>query len=210
MTGYNTRVAGTTITASAHNSDVRDQVVSQFASASARDAVITSPLQGMFAYLKDVHTLTVYTGAAWSTVGPVDGALQAWPLAPSVSQGATPSVTTVSSYSRVGRRVVCEARCACTSGGTAATNVIMSLPFTSIGYQANVTVLGTGMIYRNSTTAVYPGIVTWVNTTTVALTPPGGGNTTGQFLGQVGSYQAALASGDIVTWSVAYEASTDA
>jgi hypothetical protein len=46
---YSTIVAGTNITASWANANVRDQVVTPFASTTARDSAITSPLAGMVA-----------------------------------------------------------------------------------------------------------------------------------------------------------------
>jgi hypothetical protein len=44
-----------------------------YASAAARDAVITAPTEGAMAYLLDVNCLTIYSGAAWVTLGPVNG-----------------------------------------------------------------------------------------------------------------------------------------
>jgi hypothetical protein len=39
-----------------------------FASATARDAAITSPQEGQFAFLKDTNVTTYYTGSAWANV----------------------------------------------------------------------------------------------------------------------------------------------
>jgi len=39
-----------------------------FASAAARDAAVTSPQEGNFAYLKDTNATTYYTGSAWASV----------------------------------------------------------------------------------------------------------------------------------------------
>jgi hypothetical protein len=39
-----------------------------FASATARDAAVTSPQEGNFAYLKDTNTTTYYTGSAWTNL----------------------------------------------------------------------------------------------------------------------------------------------
>jgi hypothetical protein len=63
--GYVTVTAGTTITAAWANSNVRDQVVSQFATAAARDSAITAPVEGMVAHLADLDLLTVYQGGGW-------------------------------------------------------------------------------------------------------------------------------------------------
>lgn len=39
-----------------------------FASAAARDAAVTSPQEGNFAYLKDTNATTYYTGSAWANL----------------------------------------------------------------------------------------------------------------------------------------------
>jgi hypothetical protein len=39
-----------------------------FASATARDAAVTSPQEGNFAYLKDTNVTTYYTGSAWANL----------------------------------------------------------------------------------------------------------------------------------------------
>jgi hypothetical protein len=44
------------------------QGVLVFATATARDAAITSPQEGQFAYLKDTNVTTYYTGSAWANV----------------------------------------------------------------------------------------------------------------------------------------------
>lgn len=60
-----TLVAGTTITASWANANVRDQVITPFASASARNSSWTSPIEGAYAHLSDVNYLTHYDGTDW-------------------------------------------------------------------------------------------------------------------------------------------------
>lgn len=64
---YTTVVAGTTITASWANANVRDQVVTPFASASARSSAITVPVNGMLTYLADVRRFEAYDSVvtAW-------------------------------------------------------------------------------------------------------------------------------------------------
>jgi hypothetical protein len=44
------------------------QGVLVFASAAARDAAITAPQEGQFAYLKDTNVTTYYTGSAWTNL----------------------------------------------------------------------------------------------------------------------------------------------
>ena len=52
---------GSVLTASAVQGYMMDQMIMVFADAAARDAAILSPSEGMFAFLKDTDTLTVYT-----------------------------------------------------------------------------------------------------------------------------------------------------
>lgn len=44
---------------------IRDRVVHHFANVAARDAALTSPTEGMAAYINDIDALTVYNGVAW-------------------------------------------------------------------------------------------------------------------------------------------------
>ena len=67
---YTTLVAGTTITSSWANANVRDQVVTPFATAAARHSAITSPVEGMYAYTNDVNCSWVYNGSVWVNVNP--------------------------------------------------------------------------------------------------------------------------------------------
>ncbi|MEU3903329.1 hypothetical protein AB0F20_05870 [Streptomyces goshikiensis] len=49
------------------NSIISKSVLS-FASASARNATLTSPVEGQMAWLQDTNTMTEYTGSAWVNV----------------------------------------------------------------------------------------------------------------------------------------------
>jgi hypothetical protein len=62
-----------------------------FASAAARDAAVTSPQEGNFAYLKDTNVTTYYTGSAWATLAAGGGKVL------QVVQGTTTSTATVAS-----------------------------------------------------------------------------------------------------------------
>jgi hypothetical protein len=52
---------GNVLLASEVNEFMMQQQIMVFANAAARDAAILSPSEGMFAFLKDTDTLTVYT-----------------------------------------------------------------------------------------------------------------------------------------------------
>lgn len=62
---YTTVTAGSTITASWANTNVRDQVVTPFASSSARSSAITAPIDGMVSYLQDTDVFEGYINGGW-------------------------------------------------------------------------------------------------------------------------------------------------
>ena len=58
--GFKLFADGNVLLASEVNEYMMQQQIMVFASAAARDAAITSPSEGMFAFLKDTDKLTVY------------------------------------------------------------------------------------------------------------------------------------------------------
>jgi len=65
---YTTIVAGTYATAAWANANVRDQVITTFATTTARDAAITAPVEGMVAYIGSNDSsegLYTYNGSTW-------------------------------------------------------------------------------------------------------------------------------------------------
>jgi len=69
--GYRTFSAGEVLTAANVQTYLMDQAIPVFASSTARDAAITSPSEGQFAFLKDTDAFQVYTGSAWVAAGGV-------------------------------------------------------------------------------------------------------------------------------------------
>lgn len=63
--GYYTPTTLTAISSAAYREYVRDQVISQFNSAAARDSAISSPQEGMLCYTKDNDVFWYYNGATW-------------------------------------------------------------------------------------------------------------------------------------------------
>jgi hypothetical protein len=63
--GFKTWVNGDVLTASDLNTYIMEQTVMVFNNTAARDAAVTAPSEGMFAYTKDNDTLYYYTGSAW-------------------------------------------------------------------------------------------------------------------------------------------------
>jgi hypothetical protein len=56
---------GNVLTASAVQGYMMDQQIMVFADAAARDAAITSPSEGMFAFTKSDDQLRFYDGSTW-------------------------------------------------------------------------------------------------------------------------------------------------
>jgi hypothetical protein len=96
---YSTVVAGTTITASWGNANVRDQVVTPFASRSARNSAIASPIDGMIAAITGDDVLSVYNSSAW---------LSFTPLSANVATNESTSSSTYTALATAGPSVTIE------------------------------------------------------------------------------------------------------
>ena len=64
--GFKVFAVGEVLTASDVNDYLMEQSISIFADSTARDAQITSPIEGMFCYLADSNVLQFYNGSAWT------------------------------------------------------------------------------------------------------------------------------------------------
>jgi hypothetical protein len=65
--GFRTFAAGEVLTAANVNTYLMQQTVQNFATSAARSSAVTSPSEGMFAYLQDTDQLSYYDGSAWVT-----------------------------------------------------------------------------------------------------------------------------------------------
>lgn len=172
--GYFDFVAGAVLTAQ-QIEDVELQAVLRFASAAARDSALSGVLtEGLMAYLKDVNTLTIYTGSAWSTIGPVHGAGTSWTpalTATSVNPTLGSGSVQTGSYFRLGRLIVALGRIKFGASGTAAGSGTyeISMPVTGLGTSAMVfggvrwTISsgssgGTGVLIASSSTKMNVGV----------------------------------------------------
>ena len=63
--GFKVFAVGEVLTAADVNDYLMEQSISIFADSTARDAQITSPIEGMFCYLADTNELQFYNGSAW-------------------------------------------------------------------------------------------------------------------------------------------------
>ncbi len=67
--GYRTFASGEVLTSVNVQTYLQDQVVATFANATARNAAITSPTEGMHCYLSDVDQTQSYSGSSWVQLG---------------------------------------------------------------------------------------------------------------------------------------------
>jgi hypothetical protein len=63
--GFRTFGAGEVLTAANVNTYLMQQSIMSFAGTAARASAVTSPSEGMFAYLQDTDQLSFYSGSAW-------------------------------------------------------------------------------------------------------------------------------------------------
>jgi hypothetical protein len=206
--GYHDWTAGETVTAANVEEYLQLQTIMRFADAATRDAALAAVLtEGLLAYLIDTNTLTVYTGSAWSSVGPVHGAWTSWTPA-IVQSGAVTCTVERAKYCRIGRTIIADFWLTVTGTGSAANIVTVSLPVTAASGNSD-TFLGEGNIYDSSATTRYPGLATIASTTTMRLLDTTVSSGTARWLG-VDAFSAALASGDNVAARITYEAAADA
>lgn len=91
--GFKTFNTGEVLSASDVNGYLMQGVL-VFASATARDAAITSPQEGQFAYTKDTNGLWYYDGAAWVASG-ATGDIEGVTAGTGISGGGTSGTVTI-------------------------------------------------------------------------------------------------------------------
>jgi hypothetical protein len=197
--GYKNWAAGNVLTAA----DLEDYTVLQsamrFASAAARDSALASVLtEGLVTLLLDTNTLTVYTGSAWSTLGPVHGALTSW--TPTVTQ--TGSVTVTNNYSRyirIGRLIAGWFSLTVTGSGSGSANIVIgAIPATAASTSP---VIGQMRFYNASGPSTTVAWIYLASTTTF-----GGTTSVGTDIGSLDN----LANTDKLDGFFFYEAASDA
>lgn len=206
--GYKDFTAGAILTAADLEDYCENQSVLRFASAAARDAALTTvKVEGMMAYLVDLNVMTVYSGSAWSTIGPVHGAWTDY--TPTLTQSGSVAYTkTRSAYRRFGREITYQFILTCTGTGTGSNVVTVSVPF-NILVVSEVGPIGAWQIYDTSAALTYQGQAVAAAAGTIKGTTPGGSLTS--FQGLAGSaFSAALAAGDVVSGTIVYETTADA
>jgi hypothetical protein len=204
-------VAGEQVTAANMDDYLMLQAVQKFATSAARDAALaTRKREGMVTYQDDANSLTNYSGAAWSTIGPVNGALTTW--TPTITQLATPTFTNNNSwYSRVGRLILGGFFVTLTGSGTAANVITLALP---VAANASSGAIGSGHLFDSSSGENHTFIIYFQTSTTVKLLGTSYNATSLANLtlgtGVAPTFSQAVATGDTISGVVQYHASTDA
>lgn len=136
---------------------------------------------------------------------------------PTLGQGATTNITktvTYARYQRIGRLIVVEGSLAVTGTGTASAAINVTLPTagtTAAAGAAFFLVPGAASVFDTSASMTYPAFSYLASTTTLQFTPLGatvGVGWNGLGLGGgigTGTFGAALANGDVVSYSAIYE-----
>jgi hypothetical protein len=91
--GYRTFVSGEILTAANLQGYLADQAVMVFADATARDAAVTSPADGMICYLEDTGYYQAYESSTWNNLITSSGAVALAASATALATGRTISLT---------------------------------------------------------------------------------------------------------------------
>lgn len=181
-----------------------------FADAAARDTALSAvKSEGMLAYLLDVNCLTVYSGSAWSTIGPAHGAWVNY--TPTLTQSATVTNTvTYAAYHRVGRLITAVGRLDVTGSGTSNNAIEFGLPVAGRTTGGSVPI-GEAWVFKGSDSTAYTGMALHHSASACRIVlATTGSSLADRYLGLTTAGGLTLASGDRVYWKVAYEAAGDA
>lgn len=141
----------------------------------------------------DINTYLMGEGGAWST----------W--TPTVQQGVGVSVTVGhATWGRWGRLIIASFRLSVTSAGTAGQGVGVSLPVNAARTAGPV---GTGGVFDSSVNLVYAGIAELNAVNNQLVFTAAGVGVSPSPLGVAG-FTAGLASGDVISGVLTYEAAT--
>jgi hypothetical protein len=207
-TGDHDWVAGEILAAQNMDDFLQLQVVAQYTTTGARDTALSVRKRtGMITANADTRALSVYSGSAWSTVGPVYGASTTW--TPVLSQSTNFSCTiNHESYTRTGRWIQGYARMTVASGGTVSNALAITLPAAANLTGSELMTLGTAMIKVSASGFIYYPELVVASSASFAYFQI---RTNGAVAALYGiNTPTLLAIGDQVSVNFAYEAAADA
>ena len=188
---YKTFTAGSLATASDVNTYLMKQSVMVFADATARNAALTSPTEGMLTYQEGSDHLTVYNGSAWI---PFDTTWTTYtPTLNNVTLGS--GYTLSAAYAQIGKTIIVQFYFALGATSAITGDVNFSLPVNQASSNRSASV-GTCVVTDSSPATRYPGTVLLSGTPGYAFIRVG--NASGTYLTQV----ACSSSIPIATWAV--------
>ncbi len=125
---YKTFVNGAVLPASDLNTYLMKQSVMVFASTTDRDAALTSPTEGMYAFITDDNMTTIYTGSEWLPY------FTSWKsYTPTWSAGLTLGSGTVSAgYALIGKTCILTVSFTLGSGSAVGGDVYFTLPVDAV------------------------------------------------------------------------------
>jgi hypothetical protein len=127
---FKTFAAGEKLTSSDVNSYLMQQTVMYFASSTARGSAITSPVEGMVAYLEDSNTYTFWNGSAWNDLLWGDAWVAYTPTLSNITLGS--GGTSSFFYQRVGKMVNVRGRVTLGTSGALSGVATFTLPVNAI------------------------------------------------------------------------------
>lgn len=134
---------------------------------------------------------------------------QHWtPYTPALTQsGAVAATVNYARYTRLGMTVMAQGELAVTGTGTASNSVLVDLPPVPAVQPTSGFLLGIGVVIDSSAAQAWKGAaeISGASPTKMNFLPTNGADATP--LG-TSSFTAALANGDVVRWSISYEAAS--
>ena len=196
---FKTFATGEKLLAADVNSYLMQQAVMYFASSTARGSAITSPVEGMVAYLEDSNTYTFYNGSAWNDLLWGDAWVAYTPTLSNITLGS--GGTSSFFYQRVGKMVNVRGRITLGTSGALSGVATFTLPVNAITADQ---FWQSGTILNDSGT-FYAGVVR-VGTSTATVLALNASATYTTAVNTALNVPFTWASGDILNVGFSYEA----
>lgn len=194
---YKVFTAGSLATAADVNTYLMKQSVMVFADATARNAALTSPTEGMLTYQEATDSLTLYNGSVWV---PFDTTWTTYtPTLAGVNLGSGSTLS--AAYAVIGKTVIVQFYFALGSTTTITGDISFSLPINHASSNRSASV-GTCVVTDATPATRYPGTVLLSGTPGYAFIRVG--NASGTYLTQV----ACSSSVPIAVWAIGDSIST--